>query len=199
MNAIMFRLLVSLGALVIVTDQMPGQQKDSLMLAPSSADRATLVDDVIRQLALRFDVARPTDAPLKEFLNELHSRHGVNFRINDLAFKNSDPPLEEVGDVKVKVPIARNVRLDRLLMQALEPIQGIQMVRQGYLEITTFRDEMKEAGEINLDGGGVWRGYYESRGEPFVHVTLAGRSLTAILADLARQYGDQNIILAPQA
>src|SRR5262249_54513325 len=118
---------------------------------------------------------------------------------NDLAFKNSYPPLEEVGDVKVKVSIAINVRLDRMLMQVLEPIQGVYMVRQGYLEITTFKDAMKEAGEINLDGGGMWRGYYESRGDPFVHVTFAGRSLTAILADLARQYGDQNIILAPQA
>src|SRR5262249_43405452 len=166
MNAIMFRLLVSLGTLVVVTDQIPGQQKDPLMLRPASAERATSVDDVIRQLALRFDVARPTDGPLKEFLNELHSRHGVNFRINDLAFKNSDPPLEEVGDVKVKVSIAISVRLDRMLMQVLEPIQGVYMVRQGYLEITTFKDAMKEAGEINLDGGGMWRGYYESRGDP---------------------------------
>src|SRR5262245_22247448 len=105
MNPKMVRILVSLGTLVVVTDQIPGQQKDPLMLRPASAERATSVDDVIRQLALRFDVARPTDGPLKEFLNELHSRHGVNFRINDLAFKNSDPPLEEVGDVKVKVSI----------------------------------------------------------------------------------------------
>jgi hypothetical protein len=197
--------IVAIFGFSAFTLALPAQEKATPLVTPSTADRATLVDGVIRQLAVRFDVGRPIDATLKQVLDDLHTQMGVNFQIDDVGFKNTDPPLENVEDCHVKFPKAKNVRLDQFLNLCLKPLGGTVMVRPGHLEITTLKEAWLEAA-----GGSSWiepsfddddvvfvRPLPVSRG-PIVHVLLGNRTMTEVVRDLVDQFGDRNIVVAPQ-
>src|SRR5712692_11436345 len=117
MSARSYRFVLPLEVLFMTCGLGGAQEKAAPLVTPSTVDRATMVDDVIRQLALRFDVERPIDASLKDVVDDIHGRLGVNFQIDAVAFKNTEPPLENVEETRIKITRTKNIRLDQFLEQ----------------------------------------------------------------------------------
>jgi hypothetical protein len=158
----------------------------------------------MERLGRRINIASNAEMPLRDVLNLLHDKVGANFRINDQAFKALEPPLENVEDIKIRLPRMLNTRLDSFLTLALNSVNGTVLVRRDHLEITTLKEACREC-------GGPWPGFDVDLDWiddptlmldfrlPFVQMSFSNRPLSSLFAELMCQYSDQNIVFAPQS
>jgi hypothetical protein len=90
------------------------------------------------QLIKIVDIEREIEAPLKDVLESLSDRFNLKLVINVAAFKELNPPIENVGEIRTKLPKMQGVSVAAVMRIVLSPFNGTYVVRQGFIEITTL-------------------------------------------------------------
>jgi hypothetical protein len=92
------------------------------------------------------DIDKPFDGDLKDILEYLSDRFELTFIIDPVAFRNSDPPLDNVDSTKMNLPKLPGVKLHTVLRLLLDPIGGTYFVHGDFIEITTYKALRKKLG-----------------------------------------------------
>src|SRR5262245_23845954 len=114
---------------------------DGSGLGPQTPERTKALSKALSKVV---DIERPINASLKDVLEFLSDRFDLTIIVDPVAFKNSDPPLENVEETAVKLPKLPGVTLSTVLRLILSPIGGTYLVRRDYIEITTAKEAIKE-------------------------------------------------------
>ena len=168
--------------------------------------RSTTNEELVEKLKLvvRFD--QPFEGELREIVTLLSSRLDVTILYDSVAFRNGDPPLDNVDSTKVLLPILRNVRLETVFRKLLDPLDGQILLRGDHLEISTKKEAAKQSGHrpIAVDSEdddasiatAIWP---EFRSFPIAHLTARNRPLSEIVAELAERYPNDQVFFSSQA
>ena len=130
------------------------------------------------------EIEKTVEAPLKDVLELIADHSHVPLLINEFAFKDLEPPLENVGETRIKLSKMENVTWGTVLRMVLAPINGVYLVKGGYVEITT----RKAAFEKRALGTAL---------KEFVNVSAKVRPLVEVLGELAEDTG-VNIVIDPR-
>ncbi|MFL5342855.1 MAG: hypothetical protein ACJ8F7_22200 [Gemmataceae bacterium] len=98
---------------------------------------AATSDELRKQLAKPVEIEKPFDGDMKDILEYLSDKYSITFIIDPVAFKNADPPIDNVESTKVKLPKLPEISLHAILRLLLDPIGGTYFARRDYVEITT--------------------------------------------------------------
>lgn len=199
------RLILALILSSAISHPVLAVQPRHAMIPLKASAGETTVDTIVQQLQRGITIERPFEAPLKDLLAVLHDRAGVNLYVNRNAFRNAEPPLEDVEGCKIKLPALKNTRVATVLNLALDQLDGTFLVRRDHVEITTIRDALALHGEPWVESDpddddaeiitqplSKWRPI-------FVHLTFTSRSLHDIVHDLNDANPECNILIAPAA
>ena len=151
-----------------------------------------------QQLSKVIDIDKPFDGDFKDILEYISDRYELTFIIDSVAFKNVDPPLDNVDTTKSKLPKLPGVTLHTVLRFLLDPIDGTYFVRRDFIEITTrkaLRERLGNEPTTSLE----WQGSAAKTllGEP---VNLNAKEMS--FADAVRELADTtgaNIVIDPRA
>jgi len=134
---------------------------------------------LVSKLNQRLDLERGVEpAPLREVLEGLTNRTGVQFVTDTEAFRNPEVGIEAVEDQQVRLPRMKNVRLGTILRLLLKPLRGTFRVRAEYVEITTLAAATRERRIPGTEPPQLVR-------LPLVDAEFAGRPLEEALRELA--------------
>lgn len=100
--------------------------------------------ELVAKLSKVVDIERPLESPLRDVLEFLSDRFELTIIVDPVAFKNAEPPLEDVEGTRVRLPKLPGVTLSTVLRLVLAPIGGTYLVRRDYVEITTAKEAIKE-------------------------------------------------------
>jgi tetratricopeptide (TPR) repeat protein len=114
---------------------------DYTQLGPDTPQRTK---DLISKMSKVVDIDKAIEAPLKDVLEFLSDRFDLTLIINDAAFKALEPPLENVGETRVKLPKMPGVTLSTVLRLVLSAINGTYLIRRDFVEITTGKEAIRE-------------------------------------------------------
>jgi tetratricopeptide (TPR) repeat protein len=114
---------------------------DYTQLGPDTPQRTK---DLINKMSKVVDIDKAIEAPLKDVLEFLSDRFDLTLIINDAAFKALEPPLENVGETRVKLPKMPGVTLSTVLRLVLSAINGTYLIRRDFIEITTGKEAIRE-------------------------------------------------------
>jgi hypothetical protein len=114
---------------------------DYTQLGPDTPQRTK---DLINKMSKVVDIDKAIEAPLKDVLEFLSDRFDLTLIINDPAFKALEPPLENVGETRVKLPKMPGVTLSTVLRLVLSAINGTYLIRRDFVEITTGKEAIRE-------------------------------------------------------
>jgi DNA-directed RNA polymerase specialized sigma24 family protein len=203
-----------------VAEAVPIKEDDKGALAKPAAKTENPARVARQKLAERLDLPKGIEAntPLKEALDFISERHGVQILLDEAAFAEIN--IQKVGEQPVQLPKMKNVRLATVLRLLLKQVRGDNGYTGGYvvrpdgLEVTTTYNVLREAlghdtakemgkappGALPAEPGEVDELQAELAvllAQPLVNVEFDKRTLQDVLRDLSEAEGI-NIVVDPR-
>jgi hypothetical protein len=134
----------------------------------------------------------PIDAALDLALTELAEEHGLTGKIllDAPAFKAAG--VEDVRATMVKLDRLNNVKLSTVIGGLLSQVDGVCLIRDTHILVTTRAARRAELGERDDDADAAIRDAV-----PLIRVTFTETPLKKALEELSTRF-DRTILLAPQ-
>jgi hypothetical protein len=145
------------------------------------------------------------DGTLESIARLLADQMGVTVLHDEKAFKDADPPLDNVQTTKVHLPIMHHVRVETVFRQLLDPLGGTLLIRGDHFLISTVKEAMRrsELGPLPTrfaddDDEAVVPLWTRGHNGLIVHCTFDGQPLRGVVTALAARYPEYRIELSNQ-
>jgi len=161
--------------------------------------------EFVAKLAQVAHIDKPYDGPLESIVQSLADQLGVTILYDDVAFKNADPPLDNVQTTTVRLPVMNNVRVETIFRKLLDPLGGTVLIRGDHLHLSSKKEAYRQSGHgpvLSVNDEDCDETVVESwppfRESPIVHCHFQHQSLRETVAELARRYPEFPIQLSPR-
>jgi hypothetical protein len=104
---------------------------------PQPAKESQRHRELIEKMSKVVDIERAIEAPLKDVLEFLSDRFDLTLIINTQAFRALDTPIDNVEEIRVKLPKMPGVALQSVFRLLLSQFNAACVVKRDFVEITT--------------------------------------------------------------
>jgi hypothetical protein len=170
----------------------PGQSKLDADQPAKSPNPKSVMAQIHQKLGLPIPMEAGVESDLRDVLDFLSERYGINFQVNTEAFKQDE--MAEVEKQMVKLRKMPAARLDTVLRLLLAQLNATYLVRTDHIEITTLRAAANEVwGTLEVEV----RDDVSTRKRPMmrlVHVTFEKSPLDEALRQLSESTGTSIVL-----
>ena len=194
---------ISLGAVVFALVFVPTSGSLGQSIRIEGQARPYTPEDFVAKLSQIVHVEKQFEGPLENVVRPLADLLSVTILYDDIAFKNADPPLDNVQTGTARLPVMKNVRVETIFRTLLDPLGGTLLIRGDHLYITTIKVAIQQS-----ESGSLRPRFLEDDDEPFVplcmswhsplivHCTFDHKSLRDVVSTLAARYPEYRIELS---